>query len=454
MDDDDKFVARRGSQGDDWHWEAPDSDFRDSRLARSSGAKRRFAFVSQIRDALRRPSAWFGAAFAMVGSSAGRLRAWLSRPYERPPQPPAPPSPDVPPPETTAALPPLRPKTAVPWSRIALPRPKLPRNRPQLTMPRAPWSRPAIKRPTLSRPGVWSLNKEAQESLALFAGLALATVVAVGAILIAVALNNDDNADGVVNGETATPRPTLIPPVSQTPFPTEVPSGSATPSPSPSPSPTPSPTPTPGITPSAPHGQPAVAFWANRANAWWFGDLTGDVAQYEEGQFVPFMVRWDPVAGQTFDLTLTYDCKTNDAFAAIDYLSGIDSFGTAPVFAEYGPARDRPEAALPVPDTAEFPPDDNDFGVFTLYGGKFATLPTGPEPGDTCEGQRTIGLRVQATGAPLILLGSGHLATASVYGSGEAASSNDPAFGLRVTLAGVGGTSVMIDASAVADVEH
>ena len=92
--------------------------------------------------------------------------------------------------------------------------------------------------------------------------------------------------------------------------------------------------------------------------------------------------------------------------------------------------------------------------VFTLYGAKFSVLPGPPHPDDKCPLQRRQDLSIQANGGPIIFLGSGHLGTATVYSSGGGASTARVPFGLHVTVAGVGRADVMVDPSAIADVER
>jgi hypothetical protein len=100
------------------------------------------------------------------------------------------------------------------------------------------------------------------------------------------------------------------------------------------------------------------------------------------------------------------------------------------------------------------PPDDDNAAVFTLYGAKFPVLPLPPHTIGNCDPQRTLDLPVQAYGGPIVFLGSGHLGTASVYSSGKGASTARVPFGLHVTVDGAGRADVMVDPSAIADVER
>ncbi len=92
--------------------------------------------------------------------------------------------------------------------------------------------------------------------------------------------------------------------------------------------------------------------------------------------------------------------------------------------------------------------------VFLLYGAKFSVLPQSPYPDDNCDFQRTQDLQVQALGGQIIFVASAHLGTASVYSSGEGASTASVPFGLHITVDGVGSATVMVNPSAVADIER
>jgi hypothetical protein len=100
------------------------------------------------------------------------------------------------------------------------------------------------------------------------------------------------------------------------------------------------------------------------------------------------------------------------------------------------------------------PPDDDNAAVFTLYGAKFPVLPLPPHPDGNCNFQRTQDLPIQAYGGTITFLGSGHLGTATVYSSGKSASSASVPFGLHITVDGVGRADVMVDPSAIADIQR
>ena len=316
-----------------------------------------------------------------------------------------------------------------------------------------------------------TIRDNLREPLAVLAGLVLAAIVAVTAIVAIEALDGGGSGGVLVSNVTRTPEPTetVSPEVTPTPVesvapsteppstepPSTEPLSSETPPQTAAPTPAPqTAAPTPVVASTGPQGAVSVAYWANRLNKWWFGDLTDSVANYEEGQDIPFVVRWDGVAGATYSLRIVYDCETPDTFGTIDYLSGVQDWGSELLSASYGPGTGRPNGAIPVPDTPNFNPDNNNVAVFTLYGAKFSVLPGPPHPDDKCPLQRRQDLSIQANGGPIIFLGSGHLGTATVYSSGGGASTARVPFGLHVTVAGVGRADVMVDPSAIADVER
>ncbi len=311
---------------------------------------------------------------------------------------------------------------------------------PSVNMPRMP--RPAMPR-AMKLP---EISDEMKAPLTLFAALGLAAVLSI-VIAIGVAVMDDDRSgDGIVAGASETPTESEPTPEGETPSA----SGPAETTPAET---APAESPPPVVVPPSPQGSVAAALWSNVRNEWWFGDLGTGSGNYAEGELLPVLATWAANPGQTYDVSITYDCATDDAFGAIDYLTGIDTAGTAPLLAAGGPGRDRPDAAIPVPDTADFAPDDGTFGVAFLFGGRFAGLPASPQPSGDCDRQRTLSLQVLAESAQVQLLLSGHLATAAVWGVDEGAASHDPPFGVDVTVVGLGSARVNVTPDAVIDIE-
>lgn len=534
MPDDDRFVLRRGTQGDDWR---PSDGAPEPEPPRSNP-------LARLGSAIGAAGSWLRARLGGLRSLGGRMRrsgeveeAALEQPSpEEPghgwaPMPPLPEDPRVAVPWSQVA--PARPKlpsfrerfvtnrqrVAIPWSKIALsrpkigeakpakvsaakvstpklsarklpslsaPRPKLPvPHLPRVSAPRMPKMRaPIITFSGLAGIRLSSVREDMKGPLAVFAGLALASLIALGAILTIETIGDGDGGALVIATETpeetevpqvtptATPEettaPTEAPVITDEPTATEAPATdpptaapTARPTAGPTTRPTAAPTARPTAAPgggsaaaSAPQGGVGVGYWSNKLNRWWFGDLTDESANYEEGEDIPFMVRWEGTAGVTYSLRIVFDCQTPDTFGTLDYLSGVESYGGELATAKYGPGNMQPDSAIPVPDTTNFDPDDGDTGVFWLWGAKFPVLPLPPHPDDNCDFLRTQDIPIQAFGGPIIFLASGHLGTATVYDSGEGASTAAYPFGLHITVDGVGHTDVMIDPSGIADVER
>jgi hypothetical protein len=295
---------------------------------------------------------------------------------------------------------------------------------------------------------------DAGAPLLLLAAIGVGAAIVIGVIFAVDAAGGDGASPGIVGDVTETPRTTLIPAASKTPQTGEAsPTRSPSPTPSASPSATPSPTPAPA-TPPLPQGDVAAALWANTADSWWFGELTGDVARYEEGQVVPLMIQWEGAAWETYWVRITYDCSAPGALGAIDYLSGVQGWGADIVYADYGPADDSPSSAIVVPETWGFTQDDQNPGQLSLYAAQFPVTPMAPLPGGECPGQRTMSLPVLAYGGKITLLASVHLGAASVYGQGKGAAGATSALSAVVSVDGVGAAAVSLDPSAIANAEH
>jgi hypothetical protein len=497
MGDDDRFVLQRGTQGDDWRMQdgAPKPEPPAGNL------------LDRLRSVIGSAGKWTRARLDGLRSIPGQ-RSELppegdaSQSLVQPEEPgsgwaPVPPLPEdsrvaIPWSQVAPARPRLpslrerfvtnRPRVAIPWSKIALGRSKIgsvkaPKvSAPKVSAPKLPPVKaprmPKMKAPMMTFSGLAGIRlavvrDDLKAPLAVFGGLALASLIALGAIVAIETIGG--GGDGVLVIATETPKVTDAPqetptetPVetvapTQEPTPTEAPSATAEPETATPVPATAAPTPTlpgGGAPAPTPQGGVAVAYWSNKLSRWWFGDLTDASANYEEGQNVPFLVRWDGTAGATYWLRITYDCQVPDVFGALDYLSGVQSYGGELATAQYGPGSAGLDAAIPAPDTPNFDPDDGDSGVFKLWNAKFPILPLPPHPDDNCVMQRTLDVPIQAFGGPIIFMASGHLGSATVYSSGEGASTAAEPFGLHVTVDGVGSAAVMIDPSAVADVER
>ena len=485
MSDDKRFVFRRGTQSNEWRAQTGEPDPEPPARGR----------LVSLRAAIGSAGGWARARLKGLRSLIDRSSV---SPAEGDVLPPTREEPGY----GWAPMPPLLedPGVAVPWSKMTLGRPKLdgaqaleveapgasasgpgaPKlpsiNVPRLKLqaPRLPRVRaprmPKIKAPIMTFSGLagvrlFGVRDDLRTPLAIFCGLALASLIAFGGILAIETVGGDEDSALVIT--SATPKVTAAPKV--TPVATAVPTDKPSPTGRPSATATaaaatatpapytaaPKPTAPASVMPSsAPQGAVGVAYWSNKMNRWWFGDLTDAVATYEEGQDVPFLVRWEGAPGATYSLRILFDCGSPGVFGALDYFSGVQSYSGALATAQYGPGGATPAGAVPVPDIPNFDPDDGNSGVFWLWNAKFPVLPLPPHPGDNCDSKRTQDIVIQGLGGTIVFLASGHLGSATVYGSGAGASSASHPFGLHVTVDGIASADVMIYPSAVADIER
>lgn len=477
----DRFVGRRGIQGDSWQWERvdhPDKPLPFARITRTPAAA--------ARNAADRLATSTVSAFATVGAVAQRpfvtfgraLRESLSRdarpePPARPPsQEPAPGPPvgiELPPPATAmpseplvasaeigaepediaAPTEPVTPPSRRPFATFRMPAMAMPRMaRPGFPkMPRP--ALPQVVRPRFQRSGVRMKMPEISEAMRapmiLFAVLGLGAVLAI-VVALGVILGDNDSDGALFASATATPEvtePAAEPtPPAVTPRTTK-PAATATP-------PAPTTTPPVVVSPPTPAGGVSVGLWSNVSGQWWFGDLSAQTGQYKEGEFLPIIGTFAATPGHTYAVSVVYDCATDDASGAFDYLSGIDAYGATPYTAPGGPGKARPDAAIPVPDTDGFAPDNGAFGTVSLFGAHFGGIPGSPLPGGDCDRQRALQLLVVADRTQVTLILGGHLASEATWGVDEGAASHGPPFGIEVTVSGVGTARANVTAGTVA----
>ncbi|HEY5625280.1 MAG TPA: hypothetical protein VIT93_02210, partial [Dehalococcoidia bacterium] len=159
----------------------------------------------------------------------------------------------------------------------------------------------------------------------------------------------------------------------------------------------------------------ALALWANETRTWRFGDLPAGAATYDEGDDVPFLLTWTADPGEEYSVEITYDCRVGGG-PAIDFLAGVELAEAAIFEAASGPGANRPDAAVPLPDTPDLDIDDGTVRLLYFYGGNFLLLPQGPDPADRCEDERTISVPVRADADELTLMGSVRLADSGDHG--------------------------------------
>jgi hypothetical protein len=274
-------------------------------------------------------------------------------------------------------------------------------------------------------------ESERQDFTGFAAVLGIFTLIAAVAfvvVLLASALSDDDSDGGLP--PSATPTATTV-----TPGPTESPSTTLIPPVSATPAPTPTAT-SDVLVPPGPEGDVALGMWANELDAWWFGTLPEGSAVYHPGDEIPWLLRWDSQPGAAYVVEIRYDCRAGDT-PLIDLLTGVEYAHDAIFLAEWGPGTTRPDAAVPVPDTADLDIDDTAPGLLYLYGGTFSLLPDGPDPASGCTDERSITMPVRATGDTMILMGSAWLAQPDDHAGASAADATS-AIGLSAEIEGAG----------------
>jgi hypothetical protein len=185
-----------------------------------------------------------------------------------------------------------------------------------------------------------------------------------------------------------------------------------------------SPRATPSPSPNATSATTIRLFgWSRDRNQW--VTVLGSGAGYREGETIQFLVRLDGVSpGQSYELSLQYDCSINGV-AAIDYLTAPAESEAEAVLASPGPGRIRPDSTVPVPNDPYTIVDPGEVR-FQLWGGLFLESPEGPLPFAPCNGEKEILVAVTAATDTLWLSAGGHLAAARDWGGQGAAGAAPP----------------------------
>jgi hypothetical protein len=173
----------------------------------------------------------------------------------------------------------------------------------------------------------------------------------------------------------------------------------------------------------------AIAHFAGAPGTWRFSDLSVQNSGYDEGEYVPFMLRIEnAVPGSTYTFAIRYHCAHSGG-NGYDFLSSYDrDRGKAPALHRDGPGTALSDAALTIPYDPSIPIDDGGYDrTFQLWGGSFASSGAGPSPNGPCLPERghraekmyTVALTAQTE--TVYLLWSGHLALAPDRGIGNEA---------------------------------
>ena len=132
----------------------------------------------------------------------------------------------------------------------------------------------------------------------------------------------------------------------------------------------------------------------------------------------------------------------------IDILSGVQSADPAIFEADRGPGDNLPDAAVPLPDTPDLDFDDGTARLLYLFGGIFLLLPQGPDTADSCEGERTITVPVEASASEMILMGSLRFADADDH-DGQGAADSAAGISLSASVSAVGTAAAEIESGVI-----
>ena len=161
-------------------------------------------------------------------------------------------------------------------------------------------------------------------------------------------------------------------------------------------------------------------------SAWVNGNLNKQKSHYQEGDFVPYRLKFDGLAtdGTVHTVIIEYDIyhSQTDGKRAIDYL-GTYNF---PPETDADPCTDVLSAALcAAPSTTPIPTDDETGvlaqvpGVFTMWGGTLVSAVYGDYVPGSITRQVIITFTAQIPNP--VLAWSGHISDADVYGAGTTA---------------------------------
>lgn len=156
-----------------------------------------------------------------------------------------------------------------------------------------------------------------------------------------------------------------------------------------------------------------LAVWDSPHDLWETDDLP--LNRSGTGQTVPFLLLIEnAAAGQTYNVQLTYQCRSGNA-AGWEFLTDFDrDTGSRPALAAPGPQRPFPDTAVVVPDDPSISEDDRpNAGSFRLWGGTVEGAPAGPAPAFSCETHKTFSIRVRALGDTVHVLWGARLAAAN-----------------------------------------
>jgi hypothetical protein len=133
-------------------------------------------------------------------------------------------------------------------------------------------------------------------------------------------------------------------------------------------------------------------------------------------------------------------CRPEPA-TSFDYLAGHEAAPPLALLTPPGPARERPDSVIPVPDDPSTAADNAaDGGRLGLWGGVFQQRPAWQPGSGECPDGRVLVFQVKALSDELRLVWAGHLATAADWPGGGAAAATET-ISMTITLDGAQATA-------------
>jgi hypothetical protein len=171
--------------------------------------------------------------------------------------------------------------------------------------------------------------------------------------------------------------------------------------------------------PAGPATALRLSVWDSANRVWETDDLA--VARAGgESQIVPFLLNIEQaVVGQTYNVTLTYECRSGQT-PGLEYLTYFDgASGELAAQSPPGPQRPFPDTTVVLPDDPSTPGDDQ-IDLLPVWGGAPESLPTGPLPADGCVDEKSVVMRLRALSDTVHIMWGAQLGPETVAsGQGE-----------------------------------
>jgi hypothetical protein len=165
-----------------------------------------------------------------------------------------------------------------------------------------------------------------------------------------------------------------------------------------------------------------VFAWSRAQGEWLEGEMPAG-AGYREDDSIPILVHIERATpGTPYDMTIRYDCATDEG-AAFDFLSSREATDGAAAHKEPGPGARFPDSTVDIPNDPAIDFDDRAEGQFQLWGATFKEFPRGPLPLDPCDRRKEFRLSLGAVGETVFLIFGAHGASSRDWGERGGAAS-------------------------------